>query len=96
VNWYGRASRLPSSAWNVLAIVTVYDVPGVKDRAGVKRTVIGSRHSTIPSTAGSIRKIALGSTASSTIPITGRSNVTSTAVVGSASPIGTTRRTLSP
>ena len=49
---YGRSSRLPSSAWNAGAMVTVYVAPAASAVAGVNRIVTGSRHSSRPSTRG--------------------------------------------
>src|SRR5687768_7604414 len=55
--------------------------------------VTGSRHSTRPRTAGSMRKMDVASTVRSSDPATGRSNVTLISAVGIASPEGVVRVT---
>ena len=90
---YGRSRRLPSRAWNAVAMVTVYVAPAASGAAGTKRIVTGSRHSTRPSTRGSMLKMARGSTDWSSPDATGRSNVTVIASVASPSRFGDTRST---
>src|SRR6266576_5714192 len=80
-------------AANSLLTETVYSVAGLRGPAGVNRNVIGSRHSTLPGTAGVIVKMRLGSTVASRDPATGRSTVTGTTVVAAARSVGVTRRT---
>src|SRR2546425_5201494 len=76
---------------------TLFRSAGLRGAAGVNRSVIGSRHSTRPATAGVIAKMRLGSTLASSEPATGRSNVTATIVVAAARSggAGVTRRTRS-
>src|SRR6266576_927201 len=97
VNVYGFSSLLPSIAAKSLLTVTLYAVAGFSGAAGVNRSVIGSRHSTRPGTAGVMLQIRLASTVASREPATGRSNVTETMLVeGAASrSVGVTRRTRS-
>ena len=90
---YGRSRRLPSSAWNAVAMVTVYVAPAASAAAGTKRIVTGSRHSSRPSTRGWMLKMARGSTDWSSPEATGRSNVTVIASVASPSRLGDTRTT---
>ena len=80
-----------------LLTVTVYSVAGLSGAAGVNRSVIGSRHSTLPETAGVMAKMRFGSTVASSDPATGRSNVTDTTAVGAAAArsVGVNRRTRS-
>src|ERR1051325_7571871 len=73
-------------------MVTVYSVAGTSSAAGVKRSVIGSRHSSLPAIAGAIVKILLGSTAASSAPATGRSNVTVMTALAAAVSAGGARR----
>ena len=63
--------------------------------AGVKRSVIGSRHSTLPATAGTMEKIRRASMVPASCPATGRSKATVIAEVGSPASVGETRRTWS-
>src|ERR1051325_4971175 len=76
-------------------MVTVYSVAGASSVAGVKRSVMGSRHSSLPAIAGAIVKILLGSTAASSAPATGRSNGTVMTPLAAAVSAGVTRRTRS-
>src|SRR3989454_1651859 len=95
VKLYGFSNRLPSMAAKSLLTATVYSVAGLRGAAGVNRSVIGSRHSTRPATAGVMVKMRFGSTLASSEPATGRSNVTATMVVAAARSVGVTRRTRS-
>src|SRR2546427_1922084 len=97
VKLYGFSNRLPSIAAKSLPTVTVYSVAGLSGAAGVNRSVIGSRHSARPATAGVMVKMRFGSTLASSEPATGRSNVTATIVVADARSggAGVTRRTRS-
>jgi hypothetical protein len=56
--------------------------------AGVNRTVTGSRHSSLPATAGAMLNSEAGSTERSSEPATGRSNTTVMRAAGDASPDG--------
>src|SRR5437879_6098031 len=76
-------------------MVTVYVAPAASAAAGANRTVTGSRHSTRPSTRGSMLKIVRGSTDASSPDATGRSKVTVIASVASPSRWGETRSTRS-
>src|ERR1051326_4602656 len=85
-NRYGSASVLPSIAVTPGRTVTVIVRAACNGAAGRNRPVTGSRHSNVPGTCGPSSSTASGSTARSSEPATGRSNVTATTAPGSAEP----------